>query len=223
MNSEKQFYVYVHRRKTDGRVFYVGKGKGNRAWSNQRNRYWHNIVGKHGVVVKVIARFSNEECAFSMERALIKFYGRKNLCNMTDGGDGMSGYIHSVNSKMIISKNNSVRVVTDETRLKHSLNSRGRQKTDRERNLISKRMLGNKLTLGLKHSEETKAMMSKDRTGKLHPNFDSKIRYFSSEIIDAKFIGTQYDFCKMFSLDRTSISAICTGKRKRHKGWVVLK
>jgi hypothetical protein len=100
MSEEKKFYVYVHRKSTDGSVFYVGKGKGRRAWNkSQRNRYWHSTVNKHGYTVSIVFRFESEMCAFSFERALIKLYGRFNLCNLTDGGDGVSGMVHSDISK----------------------------------------------------------------------------------------------------------------------------
>lgn len=103
-DQEKPFYVYVHRRATDGRVFYVGKGQGNRATSKSRsNQYWHNIVKKHGFTAHIVMMFNREECAFSFERALIKFYGRENLCNHTDGGEGVSGMTHSNETRLKMS------------------------------------------------------------------------------------------------------------------------
>lgn len=53
MNNE--YYVYLHRRATDNKVFYVGKGKGKRAFDNSsRNDYWQNTVNKHGLTVEII-------------------------------------------------------------------------------------------------------------------------------------------------------------------------
>jgi hypothetical protein len=95
-----KFYVYVHRRKTDGSVFYVGKGIGRRAWSFlNRNPYWKSIAKKYGFTVQIVVNNINEICAFSIERASIKFYGRQNLSNMTDGGEGISGFRHSEKTK----------------------------------------------------------------------------------------------------------------------------
>jgi hypothetical protein len=97
---ENKFYVYVHRRKTDGSVFYVGKGKGYRFKEiKNRNIYWKRIVNRSGFTVDIVVNNINEICAFSIERALIKFYGRKNLSNMTDGGEGISGFRHSEKTK----------------------------------------------------------------------------------------------------------------------------
>jgi len=100
MYSEKPFYVYVHRKATDGSVFYVGKGKGNRIYSRtSRSQYWKNIVAKHGLTANIIMQFESEICAFSFERVLIRLYGRENLCNATDGGEGISGMRHSDETK----------------------------------------------------------------------------------------------------------------------------
>jgi hypothetical protein len=82
--STRDFYVYVHRRATDGTVFYVGKGTGNRAYANQgRSRYWRNIVSKHGYTVQIVQTGMQEWWAFEIERELISSYGRENLCNLT--------------------------------------------------------------------------------------------------------------------------------------------
>lgn len=49
------FYVYIHRRATDGSAFYVGKGRGKRAWrwGESRNPHWRNIASKNGVYVEI--------------------------------------------------------------------------------------------------------------------------------------------------------------------------
>lgn len=89
----KKYYVYVHKRATDGSIFYVGKGSGARASSRHgRSRKWLAIANKHGWTHHIIAKFSKEECAFSFEVAIIKSIGRDSLANLTDGGDGVSGY-----------------------------------------------------------------------------------------------------------------------------------
>lgn len=89
----KEYYVYVHKRATDGSIFYVGKGSGKRASSRHgRSRKWFAIASKNGWTHHIIAKFSKEECAFSFEVAVIKSIGRDSLANLTDGGDGVSGH-----------------------------------------------------------------------------------------------------------------------------------
>lgn len=34
-------YIYLHKRVTDGRIFYVGKGQGDRAWRFEAYHYGH--------------------------------------------------------------------------------------------------------------------------------------------------------------------------------------
>lgn len=94
------FYVYVHRKQSDNNIFYVGKGKDYRAFSKKsRNKHWHNIVNKHGLKVEVVLNNLTENQALNLEIELIKFYGLDNLCNMTNGGDGVSGLKHSDKTK----------------------------------------------------------------------------------------------------------------------------
>lgn len=95
--------VYCHKRPTDGEVFYVGKGCAGRASrSDSRNNYWNNIVEKHGGFdVEVIAENLTEAEALKFEVALIKGLRKTgaNLCNLTDGGEGISGFKHSEETK----------------------------------------------------------------------------------------------------------------------------
>ncbi len=88
----KKYYVYLHRRATDGSVFYVGKGCGDRAGARKpRNEHWHRIVNKNGFRWEIIKRFDTDDEALLWEQAVISHYGLENLANMTVGGDGKSG------------------------------------------------------------------------------------------------------------------------------------
>ena len=44
--NPRRSYVYAHMDKA-GKIFYVGKGKGRRAWSTDRHPLWHYYVEKH--------------------------------------------------------------------------------------------------------------------------------------------------------------------------------
>ena len=94
--AKAEFYTYIHRKADTGEIFYVGKGKGNRAFSKTgRSRYWQGIVRNHGYVVELMAMFSDESKALAHEVMLIANLrsGGVKLCNLTDGGDGISGYV----------------------------------------------------------------------------------------------------------------------------------
>lgn len=69
----EKFYVYTHTDK-DGDVFYVGKGKGDRAWKkNERHELWQkyleNIGGEY--TVTIVEKDLDEESALSLENRLI--------------------------------------------------------------------------------------------------------------------------------------------------------
>lgn len=97
-NMNNLFYVYVHRRSTDGTIFYVGKGKGRRSHSRAgRNQYWKNIAAKHGFDVEIISVGHTEGEAFTIEKKMIadlRAAGSR-LSNITDGGEGASGNKHT--------------------------------------------------------------------------------------------------------------------------------
>jgi hypothetical protein len=85
------FYIYLHKT-PDGRLFYVGKGRGSRASRpSNRNPHWNAVVKKSGGFQPVIVLNGlDEKTAYKKEMQLIAFLkcmGEK-LCNITDGGDG---------------------------------------------------------------------------------------------------------------------------------------
>lgn len=145
------FYVYEHWRPDTDTCFYVGKGKGDRAYRlKDRNDLHEKIVNKLSkigmcVEIRLVVHGLSEDAAFEIERQRIAFWrelGVK-LANFTDGGDGVSGLCHTL-----------------ETRQKMSAKAKGRP--------------GVKSFLGRKHSEETKAKMRAAKAGKKPNNFGKK-------------------------------------------------
>lgn len=63
MQDEKRFYVYVHKLKETGEIFYVGKGSRFRLISRHgRPKAWHTIVNNNEwVAEKVLTDLSNDE------------------------------------------------------------------------------------------------------------------------------------------------------------------
>jgi hypothetical protein len=98
------YYVYAHK-KPDGDVFYIGKGKGRRAKETRyRTNFWFNVVRKYGYEIVMLAENLSCEAALEKEKQLIAEYKTKvKLVNMTDGGEGMSGYVMPKEVKMKIS------------------------------------------------------------------------------------------------------------------------
>jgi hypothetical protein len=92
------YYVYLHKRVTDGKVFYVGKGSGNRLVETYgRNPHWKNVAKKHGWTHEILFSGLTEDEAFSAEIDVIaelEYFGEP-LTNMTKGGDGVKGLVFS--------------------------------------------------------------------------------------------------------------------------------
>lgn len=94
------YYAYIHARPetTDqSGVFYVGKGVGTRRNPTpHRNRYHGAVVKKPGADRILVGSLdcSDEATAFELEIGLIKCLRRAGvtLTNMTDGGEGTSGF-----------------------------------------------------------------------------------------------------------------------------------
>jgi hypothetical protein len=86
-----KFYTYIHRTADDGRIFYVGKGVGYRlSAKNGRNKYWHNIVNKHGFRYEVCSYWDTDADAYEHEKLLILCFKDLGitLANLNDGGKG---------------------------------------------------------------------------------------------------------------------------------------
>lgn len=68
---EGKYYVYIWYTVADGRVFYVGKGTGNRVTSlKDRNRLFKWIRANHQCSYEIVRYFDNEEDAYAYELEL---------------------------------------------------------------------------------------------------------------------------------------------------------
>lgn len=151
----RKFYVYLHLRKTDGKVFYVGKGSGNRAWSKwdrHRNPWWHRVVLKHGYYVEIAHDEMNEDDAFLLEMWLIAKFRHEGfpLVNLTDGGEGCSGMAHSEESRERIRRKKIGIKLTEEHKRKVSESLTGCKRSEETRAKLRENRLRNP-TNNLKH------------------------------------------------------------------------
>ena len=77
----RDYYVYVHK-DPNGEVFYVGKGTGRRAWSQDRDRVWHRYVSEKlagRYEVEIIKNGLNEEEALELESEIMLKHGDRLL------------------------------------------------------------------------------------------------------------------------------------------------
>lgn len=158
-NHSTSFYVYEHLRNDTGAIFYVGKGVGKRSnLSSRRNQHWKRIVSKSGgFSVRITTKNLDEELAFLAEMERIDQLRKLgvNLCNMTDGGEGLSGYVVPDDVRQKLRK-----------RMLGNKLTFGKKLSDLTKEKMSAALIGNKRSVGRIHGQETKEKMSKAKLGK---------------------------------------------------------
>lgn len=144
------YYTYAYLRE-NGTPYYIGKGKGDRAYGRRRK----GVKRPHDENrILILKRDLTENEAFRHEKYMISVFGRKDLgtgilLNRSDGGEGNSGYKHTEETKIRISETSSGRKLKPRTKL------------HRER--LSAALRGKRSWLGLKHREDSKGKMSQVR------------------------------------------------------------
>lgn len=178
-----QFYTYLHC-KPDGTPFYVGKGSGRRARrliKFGRNPHHQNIVKKYGAqnIQVFIFECDSEQQSFDDEIAMIKQLQCEgyDLCNLTDGGEGASGYVHSAEAIIKLAAAGSKRKLSPASRAKLSASKKGKKRasfSDEWRANIAAALKGNQHLLGHQHSDESRAKMSTALKGKPNGRLGTK-------------------------------------------------
>ena len=135
--TDKSFYVYAHRRESDGSIFYIGKGKGPRfRLAHGRNIYWQRVTAKHGFTSEKLYDGLTSACACSIEKILIHIVGRKNLTNLTGGGEGLHELDESV--RQVLSKVAKERGMSEKLRLAGLTARTGMKNSKKQKDAISK-------------------------------------------------------------------------------------
>lgn len=82
-----KYYVYVHKIKSTGEIFYVGKGSGNRLNSTySRNKRWNEITSANEWIAEIYKGELSEEDALKVEYEIINDPSLK-LCNSRKAPD----------------------------------------------------------------------------------------------------------------------------------------
>ncbi len=127
----RKYYTYAWLRE-DGTPYYIGKGHDKRAWSNKSRRGTKPPLDRSRVLI--LKKDLTEEEAFKHEMYMIAIFGRKDLgtgilWNYTDGGEGVSGLVHTLEARAKMSSSHTGKIQgppSEETRLKMSRSQKGR-------------------------------------------------------------------------------------------------
>ena len=235
---ENRFYIYVYLdpRKSgkynygeyhfDYEPFYVGKGTGNRMYNHLCKSINYNKIFKNKI--KKIQRICNcnpiiikyqemllEQVAFDIERSMVKTIGRSDLklgplCNLTDAGEGISGYHHIKETKEKIRKSLLGK--------KHGSMSEETKEKIRKVNLGIKRPC----------SEETKRKISINRKGKFiitdswrlkQSISHRKIYYIKDSNGKIHKIDNLPVFCKINNINYGNMSSVLNNNRRSCGGF----
>jgi hypothetical protein len=156
--ERREFYVYVIFRE-NGAPCYVGKGRKGRWLDHQRkahNPHLRRIYAKAGgalPVAKVRVDLTDTE-ACATEIALIAAIGRGRdgpLVNMTDGGDGLKGWVPSQETRTRISEANTGHITSAETRAKMSAVRAGKPMSSEQ---LKRMMVGRHIWLSSEGAHE---------------------------------------------------------------------
>lgn len=190
----KLFCVYEHWTPC-GRLFYVGKGNAIRPYQSQnRNKHWHRVVAKYGLIVKIVGQWEGETMALLHEEFLIALYrsnGEK-LTNILSGGVSNSGPRHTPESK-------------ERLRIAHTGKKRSRESVEKQRSKV----------LGIPKSKEHREKLSKAKTGKSVPSVWKKVMCINTgEIFESVSSASN-----KLGVDKSHIVKCCRGKLKHISGF----
>ncbi len=88
------YYVYSHNQLSNGKCFYIGIGKNDRAYSgaSKRNKFWKAVVeNEQGFSYNILVNNIDKKKALFLEQSFISQIGIENLTNIMGDGIGNSG------------------------------------------------------------------------------------------------------------------------------------
>jgi hypothetical protein len=219
--DERVFYTYAFLRSKDsasgkkGSPYYIGKGSGNRAWSKTRKI---RLPVDKKCIVFLRSNLTERE-AFGWEIFYIAWYGRIDngtgiLRNLTDGGEGASGFN--------MPKEAVERIAVLNRGLKRSAEAKAK--------MSAAKMGERHFRWGQKMPQETKERMSesaklRNQRPEYIDNLSRSKEVYEYELTDPEghrhITRSLRRFCSDKNLHDTAFRRILRGKQKEHKGWTI--
>jgi len=200
-----EHYVYIHYKQDTKEPFYIGKGNKKRyKQTTGRSEYWKRIVNKYGFYSEIHSYYETHEEALIKEIELIKEYKELgfNLCNLSEGGDGITGYKHTNTAKEKISLSFKNKPLSEEHKKKISESKKGIATvvfTQEIKDKLSKALKGKRLT--------------EDNW-----NYKGKIKATKVSTGEEIILNTTHE-AKLMGCSQGTVSLCLNGKRKTHKGF----
>ena len=217
-----EYYTYAYLRE-DKTPYYIGKGKGDRAY--RKNKTDIKPPKDKSRIIFLKQNLLEQE-AFKHEIYMIAVFGRKDLGtgilhNKTNGGEGKSGWIPSEEirkkwSNAAKGEKNGMycKTHTDEAKEKIRNVHIGRIWSDELKLKKANSMKGeNNHFYNKTHNKETKEKII-ERHRKLYKLITPK-----GEVIEE--YCTIRELCRKYDLERKQLSDLISKKKKTYKGWTV--
>jgi hypothetical protein len=212
-----EYYTYAYLRE-DRTPYYIGKGENDRIYKKGKGEI---RPPKDKSRVIFLKQNLTEEEAFRHEIYMIAVFGRKDLGtgilrNRTNGGDGISGYNHTEETKILISNSHKGKNLTEEHKKKVGDSLRGKKKkplSDETKKKLSLSLKGRKSwNEGKPFSDEVKRKMSESNKGRQTPWLVGVNKYWITNGEIEKFIPIDEDIPIGYTKGRTKKS-----RRKKNR------
>lgn len=221
-------HVYRHIRLDKNEPFYIGIGAddlGRRAHDKKarRSEWWNRIVDKHGYIVQILFEDVSIEFAKEKEKEFIALYGRLDLgtgtlCNLTDGGDGISGWKAPIETIQRMKQAAKIRgthmLNTPEVIAKRAESNRGKKRTPEQCEKLSAWQRGiTRKREDVEKMRATKLLPENVEKSRNQPNC-KKVMCIENQVV----YRSAAEAARQLNVSRSAVSDCCLGRRDMTKG-----
>lgn len=224
--TDSVFYVYQLRVEGESLPFYIGKGKGDRAWvhlkpcdlASEGSRHKKNTIlkaqreGKQ-VLVEVIRSGIADNQSKRLEKFWIAKFGRADqgkgpLTNGTDGGDGLANPSKETRAKIA------------EAKLGENNPMFGKSHSDERKNRVSELLKENAPWIGKYGADHPKSgKLNSEETKKMMSDSHSHSWLITHPTGETETVTNLVKFCAEKGLQAANMRGVAYGKCTHHKGY----